>query len=384
MNDLLYLSQALELAKKRIGFCAPNPSVGALVVNSQDEIIARGYHFESGAPHAEVEAINNLNDIQLAKEATLKSLNDIHLAKGATLYVTLEPCCHWGKTPPCTDLIIKSGIKRVVYGYKDPNPIIAGKGALALEAAGIRCDYIAPENIQSFYAAYHHWMMTKRPFVTAKIAMTLNGKIAGPNGERKQITGIEAQEFTHDQRKKSDAILTTANTIISDNPQLNVRHSHEVIPKPIYILDSELKTPLSANIFTTSKSITLFHKKTVDPEKKQAFQAKGARCIEVDNTSKGLVLTQILDHIGAEGMHHLWIEAGGTLFAALLTEHLIQCAFIYVAPQWMSGKSAFPDHFSFEPANHTIRWVSMGNDVLCKMRLQPPNQPFDTHQCQEE
>lgn len=353
-NDLLFLSQALKLAKVRAGFCAPNPSVGALIINSQEEIIASGYHFKAGMPHAEVEA--------------LKALNDPSTAIDGTLYVTLEPCCHWGKTPPCTDILIKSGIKRVVYGYKDPNPIVAGKGADILQASGIRCDYLPHPEIQLFYSAYHHWTLTKKPLITAKIAMTLNGKIAGPHGERIQITGKQSQEFTHYHRKISDAILTTAKTIICDDPQLNVRYQNEIISKPIYIIDSELKTPLSATIFSTSKSITLFYKKSADPAKKYLLEAKGAKCIEIDDTSERL--SQMINTIGSDGMHNLWVEAGGTLFSALLKKQLAQRVLIYIAPQWLEhGKLAFPDNFSFKPTlHHTIQWTPMGNDAVCEIR----------------
>ncbi|MBV8803286.1 MAG: bifunctional diaminohydroxyphosphoribosylaminopyrimidine deaminase/5-amino-6-(5-phosphoribosylamino)uracil reductase RibD [Gammaproteobacteria bacterium] len=351
-KDLFFLSQALELAKIRAGFCAPNPSVGALITNLHDEVIASGYHLEAGAAHAEVEALCALTNPKAAIDGTL--------------YVTLEPCCHWGKTPPCTDLLIKSGIKRVVYGYKDPNPIVAGKGALALQTSGIHCDYLPHNGIQLFYSGYNHWIKTQKPFVTAKIAMTLNGKIAGGNGEPKKITGKQLQEFTHYNRKQSDAILTTATTIISDNPQLNVRYQNEIYSKPIYIIDSELKTPTSANIFSTAKSITLFHKETADPEKKHILQTKAARCIEISNTLEKL--SKILDHIGKDGIHNLWVEAGGKLFSSLLKKQLAQRAFIYIAPKWLEhGKSAVLNDVSFLTPGSTIRWTQMGEDAMCEI-----------------
>jgi diaminohydroxyphosphoribosylaminopyrimidine deaminase/5-amino-6-(5-phosphoribosylamino)uracil reductase len=357
-TDFIHLRQALDLAKIREGFCSPNPSVGALLVDLENKVIATGYHLEAGALHAEVAVIQAL---------TQEHQEQIDLID-KTLYVTLEPCCHWGKTPPCTDLIIKSGIKRVVYGYKDPNTMVAGKGALALQAAGIICDYLPLPEIELFYKPYHHWVTTQLPFVTAKIAMTLNGKIAGAQGKPIQITGKEIQKFTHDSRKISDAILTTSATILFDNPQLNVRYENETIAKPIYILDSELNISLSAKIFSTAKSVTIFYSKKHQSDKVALFGEKGARCIPVEQTSQGLSLPHILKCIGEDGIHHLWVEAGGTLFSALWREQLLQQAFFYIAPRWMSeGKTAFPSDFSLTLENQKVEWIPFNEDVLCKV-----------------
>jgi diaminohydroxyphosphoribosylaminopyrimidine deaminase / 5-amino-6-(5-phosphoribosylamino)uracil reductase len=352
-NDLIHLHQALELAKIRRGFCAPNPSVGSVIVNQTGKIIATGYHFASGAAHAETAALDSLtNRSQL--------LN-------ATVYVTLEPCCHWGKTPPCTDALIKAGVKRVVYGYPDPNPVVAGRGALALQAAGILCDYLPIPDIQLFYTSYKHWLMTRKPFVTAKIAMTLNGMIAGKKGERISITGQALHDFTHYSRKNADAILTTAETIIHDDPQLNARYQNDIFKKPIYILDSELKTSPLSNIFSTAQSITFFHGSQPNLLNQAEFLKKGARCVEIDRTKQGLLLQQVIMQIGSQGVHDLWIEAGGTLFSALITEQLLQRALIYIAPKWMSeGTLAFSTDFSFGD-EQLVRFEQMGNDVLCEI-----------------
>lgn len=353
--DLIHLFQALELAKIRRGFCAPNPAVGSVIVSQADEVISAGHHFIAGGPHAEIVALNNLTNRSLAKNATV--------------YVTLEPCCHWGKTPPCTDALIKAGVKRVVYGCADPNPLVFGKSALELQRARIICDYLPVPEIESFYASYKHWLNTQKPFITAKIAMTLNGKIAGKNGERIQITGESLHHFTHYSRKNCDAILTTAETILHDNPQLNARYQNEIFAKPIYILDSQLTLSPSANVFSTAKSITLFHGNTPNRLNQQQLIKKGARCIEIDHTKKGLSLQHVMTQIGMEGMHDLWVEAGGTLFAALLSEHLLQRAFIYIAPKWINnGKSAFSTDFSFTEGKQSVRFEQMGNDVLCEIR----------------
>jgi diaminohydroxyphosphoribosylaminopyrimidine deaminase/5-amino-6-(5-phosphoribosylamino)uracil reductase len=354
-SDLIHLYQALDLAKIRRGFCAPNPSVGSVIINQSGEVIATGYHFAAGAPHAEIVALDNLTDRS-------EALN-------ATIYVTLEPCCHWGKTPPCTDVLINAGVKRVVYGYSDPNSAVAGKGALALQKEGIICDYLPIPEIQSFYLSYAHWLLTKKPFVTAKIAMTLNGKIAGKNNEPIQITGEALQNFTHYSRKNSDAILTTADTIFYDDPELNARYQDEVFAKPIYILDSKLRTLPSARIFSTAKSITLFHGNNPNLENQAQLLKLGVRCIEINKTKKGLSLQQVLFQIGNEGVQDLWVEAGGVLFSTLLTEQLLQRAFIYIAPKWINdGKSAFSTDFSFAEGEQLVCWEQIGNDVLCELR----------------
>lgn len=350
--DLLQLHHSLVLAKTRRGYCAPNPSVGAVIVN-EGEIIARGCHLAAGAPHAEIDALNKVTSIDLSH---------------ATLYVTLEPCCHFGKTPPCTDAIIKSGIKRVIYGYRDPNPIVAGKGEAALRAAGIICEHVFTPEITAFYESYSHWHKTSKPFVTAKIALSLDGKIAGKESARIQITGEGLKVFTHNCRSISDAILTSAKTIIQDDPLLNVRNEDEITAKPLYILDSELNLPLDAKIFKTAKSIALFHAKNITEERKQALTHLGARCIEVESNKQGLDLNQVLSTIGQDGIHDLWIEAGGECFSAFATQKLLQRAYIYVAPKWIGeGKTAFPQDFSLDTSACQLQWQQVGTDVLCEI-----------------
>lgn len=342
-----YLEQALELAKIRRGFCAPNPSVGAVVVKD-NQIIATGYHFAAGHPHAEVEALNKIGDT----------------AKGTTLYVTLEPCCHREKkTPPCTDLIIQRGIKKVIYAFRDPNPSVAGLGEKTLCDAGIECTQIALPEIDAFYQSYQYWWQTKKPFITAKLAISLDGKIAGTNGERINITGTAAQQFTHQQRKQADAILTTAKTIHADNPLLNVRLDNTEYKKPIYILDSELNIPLDAKIFSTAENITIFHKKNISPKK------INARLIAVDHDDSNLNLTEIIGIIGRDGIHDLWIEAGGNCFSAFVQEHLLQHAFIYVAPKAL-GMNALPAFNTTQNVFEAVKktsWQSLGDDVACEM-----------------
>ncbi len=350
--DSLYLLQALECAKLRCGFCAPNPAVGA-VITFNDKILATGYHFAAGSPHAEIDALKKLNN----------------KAIGATIYITLEPCCHWGRTPPCTEALIQAGIKRVIYGYRDPNPLVSDKSALLLlQAKGILCEHIPLPEIDEFYKSYQYWHDTKMPFITAKIALSLDGKIAGKSGERIQITGHALQEFTHAARKKTDAILTTVKTIMCDDPNLNARDTNEIIAKPLYILDSKLQISPIMTVFKTAQSLTVFYAE--DTQKQlQKLTDLGVRCIQLDKSTQGLDLHPVIKSIGQEGIHDLWVEAGGKCFSALIMQKLVQRALVYIAPRWIGeGQTAFPDNFSLEVAECKIYWQQVGNDALCDIR----------------
>ncbi len=309
-----YLKSALALAKIRQGSCAPNPCVGAVLVKNS-KVIATGYHLASGCSHAEVDVIHKV---------------DPSLIQGSTLYVTLQPCCHTAKkTPPCTDLIIKSGIVKVIYGYRDPNPAVDNHTDKILQHKGIECIHHSVPAIDNFYASYAYWWKHKKPFTTAKLAMSLDGKIAGENGRRVQLTGETAQKFTHQQRKLSDAILTTAKTISMDNPLLNCRLDDGVHKKPLYILDTHLSIPASAKIFNSAEKITIFHSTELSQKDQARLRKYDIRFIPIKTNTNGLNLLEILKQIGQDGKIDLWIEAGGISFQAFIKSGLLQHAFIY-------------------------------------------------------
>lgn len=349
----IYLQQALALAELRRGFCAPNPAVGAVLVRD-DQVVASGYHYGSGHPHAEAEA---LREIERAPE-------------DAILYVTLEPCSpHRKKTPPCTELLIQKKIKKVVYGYRDPNPDVAGRGEQILRAAGIECVHSPLPEINAFYASYAHWWRTQTPVVTAKLALSLDGKIAGPQGARVAISGEQAQQFTHQQRKRSDAILTTAKTICRDDPLLNVRLENATYGKTIYVLDRNLVTPLNAKIFTTATRLIFLHAKTARPETIAAFTEKNAHCFAIAADAQGLHLPEAIQLIGQQGVHDLWVEAGGVCFAALARAHLLQHAYLYVSPKWLGqyAQSAFANDVDF--LTNGRHWSNLGDDAVFKIEF---------------
>jgi len=324
MSDLIYLKKALVLAQKRQGFCAPNPSVGAVIVEN-NQVTAQGNHFAAGFPHAEIVALKKV------KES----------AKGATLYCTLEPCCHWGKTPPCTDAIIEAGIKKVVYGYKDPDPKVNGRGEAKLREVGIDCIYCPIPEIDIFYQSYARWKISGLPYVTAKLAMSLDGKIAYENGVRAMISGEKAAAFTHQNRLKSDAILTTAKTILADHPQLNVRLKKHIIKKPVYIIDRQHKLSRKERVFETAESVHIFN----DPQ---------------------LSLSDMLKIIGQNGHYQLWVEAGGTLFSALIQENLLQKAIIYINPKTLGSPAipAFSGETDLFKHVKMVKWSSKGEDAI--------------------
>lgn len=346
------LKEALLLAQNRRGFCAPNPAVGAVLVNNE-KVIASGQHWAAGFAHAEVDALKDVTE----------NLQD------AILYVTLEPCCHSGKTPPCTQRIIEVGVRCVYYAYQDPNPAVSGKGAAVLRQAGIQCQQIEMPEIEAFYASYTRWVQQGLPTVTAKIALSLDGKIAGVDGASVAITGGELKKYTHEWRRQSDAILTTANTVIQDDPQLTVRLKKEVIKKPLYVLDTQLRCPLAAKIMKTGERATFFHAANADEKKRKQLTAAGACCVEVGHDQTGLDLSHVLNVIGGEGIHDVWVEAGGCCFQALWTQRLMNRAFIYTAPVVLGPKAtpAFSEVLDMTEGAKRIRWCQQGDDAVCEV-----------------
>lgn len=340
-----YLQKALAEAQKAEGQCAPNPAVGAVVVKN-NEIIATGFHHGAGHPHAEVEALSQLSQDQ---------------SQGATLYVTLEPCCHHGRTPPCTDLIIARGIKQVVYAFADLNPVVANKSEMILNTAGIASEQKTLPDINAFYQAYAHWWKTKTPWMIAKLAISADHNIAGPGGQPIHFTGEAASHLTHRWRARSDAILTTVRTIINDDPQLNARLPDKTLKKPLYVLDRQLTLPLKAKVFETTESITLFHGPNADAKQKAALTAKGIRCFEVPEKNNLLNMKAIVKALGEIGLHRVWIEAGGQCFSNFYKQGLLQQAILYRSPKILGdeAKPAFA-----ELALDDLTWMPLGQDEM--------------------
>lgn len=347
------LRRALELARSRRGYCAPNPAVGALIVKD-GVIISEGAHQACGQPHAEAVALQILGGV----------------ASGATLYVSLEPCCHQGRTPPCTEAIVAAGIRTVIYGYQDPNPIVAGQGHQQLLAAGVEVLHLSLAEIDEFYRSYRHWQLHQKPWVRAKIALSLDGKIAGPAGERIHITGLPLKQHTYRCRQRSDAILTTAKTILHDDPSLDVRLENIIENKRLYILDRGLQLSVQAQIWKNTQPITVFYSAEKSGKLAAERVKQGVHYIEVSEHNKQLDLDQILAQIGQDGVHDLWVEAGGILLESLLAVDCVDELQIVCAPTWLGSdaQSAFSSNsLNFERFSQKL-WVQIGDDAVCEMR----------------
>lgn len=334
MKDIDWMRMALKLAKKGEGNVNPNPMVGAVVVKDH-QLLAKGYHRAYGMAHAEREALCN------AKEDVA----------GATLYVTLEPCCHEGKTPPCTNLIIEKKIRRVVIGTQDINPFVAGKGIAQLKAAGIEVVVgVLEQECRWLNEVFFHYMKTKRPFVTLKYAMTLDGKIATKTGDSKWITGEMARKEVHKLRKKNMAIMVGIQTVKMDDPLLNVRAVQGKNPMRI-ICDSKLQIPMDSKIVRSANEIKTIlviakenHKNDVvikqREEKIKALEQKGCRVVEIASSKDGIDLNELMSYLGKEQIDSLLIEGGATLAASAMEEHLVDMLNVYIAPKLCMGQNA--------------------------------------------
>lgn len=330
-NHKRYLLRCLQLAFIRAGFCAPNPAVGCVIVKN-NKMIAEGFHFGAGFAHAEINALDKLS---------------LEESRGATLYVSLEPCCHYGRTPPCVNRIIEAGIKKVFFALKDPNKIVSGKGQKKLIRAGIACELMDLRETHEFYRAYIYWHKTKLPYVTFKLAMSRDYKIAHADKSPAKITGKTCEKLTHQLRLQSDAILTSIETIIHDNPKMNVRLNKKIIAKNIYILDSKARLPLDAEIFKTAKSITLFYSANAKLAAIKKLEKNNVRCILIPRNHFGLHLKKCLESIGADGVHQLWIEAGAQCFHSFLKQDLLNEIILYVSKKKL-GKNALASNILIE------------------------------------
>lgn len=319
-----YMKRAIELAKKGIGYTNPNPIVGCAVVKN-DEIIAEGYHEKIGGFHAERNALTSCKD-----DTT-----------GAELYVTLEPCCHYGKTPPCTEIIIEKKIKKVYVGSMDPNKLVAGKGVKILKEHGIEVECgILKDECDKLNEVFFHYITNKTPYVVMKYAMTLDGKIACENGDSKWVTGKDAREAVQKMRKQYMGIMVGINTVIEDNPMLNCRIEENVDPIRI-ICDSNLRIPFESNIVDTANKIKTIVVCTneADIDKQKYLEERGVEVIR--QKSKGRVnLSSLMKTLGEKGIDSILLEGGGTLNAQALKENIVNKICCFIAPKIVGGANA--------------------------------------------
>jgi len=326
MTQEQYMKLTLNLAKKGIGKTSPNPLVGAVVVKN-DKIISRGYHKRFGEPHAEANALKACKD----------------KAKNATLYVNLEPCCHYGKTPPCTDIIIKSGIRKVICATLDPNPQVNGRGIKALRQGGVKVDLgILEGEAKKLNEIYLKFVTTGLPFVMLKIAQTLDGKIATKLGDSKWITQEDSRRFVHSLRSSVDAVLVGANTVKKDNPELTIHNAIGENPIRI-ILDASGKIPHSSKIIKENKNgktiIATTNRKTEEKfkEKVEIWKVKRRKDDKVD-------LVQLLKKAGENQITSLLVEGGSRVFTSFLKEKLVDKIYYFLSPKILGkGLDSFGD-----------------------------------------
>ncbi len=327
-EDIKYMKEALKLAEKGKGYTHPNPTVGAVIVKD-GKIIGKGYHRKAGLPHAEREAI---------KDAVSKGLD----ITGSTMYVTLEPCCHYGKTPPCTQAIIDRRIKRVVVGTLDPNPQVSGNGVQTLRKAGIEVDVgVLREKAEKINEDFFVYIKEKRPFVHLKIAQTFDGKIATKTGSSKWITCEKARRYAHKLRKEATAVMVGTGTALFDNPSLTVRN-YPSKKQPFRILiDKDLKTPENFKIFDNSSKTIVFASRKVPSEKVKKLKEKGIKIIFLPLKNDRFAVEDILSSLYSLGIMHILVEGGKDLITQFIKSGFYDKISIFQAPK-LIGEDGLP------------------------------------------
>jgi len=357
MFNTRFMKLAIQIAETQREVCSPNPFVGAVIVKN-GEVLSTGWTQAYGGDHAEVQAIK-------------KCSTD---PENADLYVTLEPCSHFGKTPPCTDAIIRSGIKNVYAGIPDPNQRVNGQGFTALKNAGIHVEYpFFPEIIMQQLEYYLKWITTGIPFVILKNAISLDGKIATDNGNSRWISGEQSRQRVHMLRQRVDAVLTTINTVKADNPTLNVRLD-EVKKHPIRIvLDPQLEISLESNICQTSqiyRTFIFYCESCAETQKNDALQSLQIETFSVPINSDGLLdFAQILTILGDKKITSVLVESGTTLNSYLLQNNLIDQVYFFICPKILGGhRGVFGSlQITDMPQSITIshyKYEIIGEDVL--------------------
>ncbi|MFD3447858.1 bifunctional diaminohydroxyphosphoribosylaminopyrimidine deaminase/5-amino-6-(5-phosphoribosylamino)uracil reductase RibD [Microbacteriaceae bacterium 4G12] len=323
MTDQEYMKLALELTKATTGQTSPNPMVGAVVVNN-GRIVGLGTHLQAGQAHAEVHALLMAGD----------------KAGGSTVYVTLEPCSHYGKTPPCCNLLIEKKVKRVVIATLDHNPLVRGHGVKKLREAGIDVEVgVLEKEATTINKAFFHYMKTKTPYVTLKTAMSLDGKIATSTGESKWITGEEARRDVHVYRHQNDGILVGVNTVIADNPSLTTRLPNGGRHPIRIILDTHLRTPLVSKVLTDDLAPTwIITGAHISTEQRKLYESSNVQVLSM--STELISIQELLYTLGEKGILSLFVEGGQSVHASFLEEGYFQELITYINPKLIGGQNA--------------------------------------------
>lgn len=322
-----YMQHALMLAGLAQGHTSPNPAVGAVVVND-GTVVGEGFTLPPGSDHAEVVAL---------RRAGWK-------ARGATMYVSLEPCCHYGRTPPCTQAIINAGIAEVHFAMIDPNPLVCGRGISEMETAGIKTVLEECDQAEEVNEAYVKYITRGLPFVTAKFAMSLDGKVATKSGDSKWISGEESRRYVHCLRYVVDAIMVGVDTVIADDPRLTARVGKEggrIEKQPLrVIVDSRARTPVDAQVFQMPGKTLIAVTEDVDPTRARALSEAGADILYIPSKDGRVDLEELLLALGRMEVTNILVEGGATLFGSLFDQGLVDKLLTFVAPIIIGGEGA--------------------------------------------
>lgn len=370
--DIEMMNLAISLAQKGEGWTNPNPLVGAVIVRD-GKVIAQGHHARFGDLHAERNAF---------KDADSRGVD----CNGATMYVTLEPCCHHGHQPPCTEAVIEHGIKRIIVGLCDPNPLVAGKGMQILRDAGIEAEFIDNQEILTRLRyqnrVFLKYITTGLPWLTAKWAMTLDGKIATSTGDSKWISSAESRQQVHLMRRRHLAIMCGIGTVLADDPMLNVRIPKEImdaegitdVRQPIRIVaDRKLRIPLDSALVRTAREIPLIiaTSEETDKQKEEQLKELGVKIWHCKNTR------DIIEQAGKDKIDSIFVEGGGTLNEALLREDLIDEVNTFIAPKIIGGQDSLSPVEGIGIAKMAdaiqlkdIKLKTIGNDILVQGLVQ--------------
>ncbi len=322
-----FMRRALELARQGEGYTRPNPLVGAVVV-ADGEVIAEGYHARYGGPHAEAVALERAGDA----------------ARGADLYVNLEPCVDFPgkKTPPCTEKLIVAGVRRVFIAVRDPNPSVSGKGIERLRAAGIEViEGVLADEAVELNEIYFHWIKKRKPFVSLKLALSLDGRIATRTGDSRWITGREARRRGHELRRRHAAVLVGVNTVLADDPELTVREVPG--PNPLRIvLDSRGRTPPSARVLNGAAGTLVATTGAMSPERERALRARGAEVVRLATRDGRVDPGALLGWLGERGIDSVLVEGGGEVAWSFLSQGLVHKLYLFYGPVVIGGRDAIP------------------------------------------
>ncbi|GIN19317.1 bifunctional diaminohydroxyphosphoribosylaminopyrimidine deaminase/5-amino-6-(5-phosphoribosylamino)uracil reductase RibD [Siminovitchia fordii] len=320
-----YMDLAIQLAESVIGQTSPNPAVGCVVVKN-GQILGMGPHLKAGEPHAEVNAL---------KQAGEK-------AEGADLYVTLEPCSHTGRTPPCADLIIEKKISRVFIAGLDPNPIVTGNGVAKLRDAGISVEYgLCEKQAEELNKFYFHFMKTRKPFITLKTAVTFDGKTAASSGDSKWITSSDARYDVHRYRHRHDAILVGITTVIQDNPHLTTRLPQGGKNPIRIVLDTYLKIPIESNLLNDNAAPTIIVcGKHANEKKRISIEEKGVKVKKMP--TEEIEIESLLNWLGTEKILSVFVEGGSTVHSSFIDSGLFQEIVMYMAPKLLNDREGMP------------------------------------------